>query len=882
MLKAGAKLGPYEIQSPLGAGGMGEVYRARDTRLERIVAVKILPSHLSMNLEAKQRFDREARTISGLSHPNVCQLFDVGSHDGTSYLVMEYLEGETLADRLRKGPMPVDQVLKYAAEICDGLERAHKSGVIHRDLKPGNIMLTKSGAKLMDFGLAKPLALSAPSSLLTQTMVTPQQPLTTEGAVVGTFQYMSPEQLEGKEADVRSDIFSLGAVLYEMVTGKRAFDGPTTASTIAAVMASDPPAMSSLQPLSPMALESTVKSCLAKDPDERLQTAHDLKLQLQWIRDHASSSRAQLPIPVVPHKNHGRLGWIAAAVLLLLLVTTVAAWWLSPKPSARTLHFHSAVALAANDVALSPDGTKVALVAYSDDANKYVLWLHEIGSRTAVSLPGTEGAIHPFWSPDSRAIGFFAQGKMKKVDASPSGSAQIICDAPHGRGGTWNKDGTILYSPDFFTGLYKISLAGGSPVEVTKIDPTHFESSHRWPVFLPDGRHFLYFGGNFAGHFENNELYVGSLDSNEKRPVVSTSANAAYADPGYLIYMKDKAIVAQKFDLHNFTLSGEARTISSEVQYFPQTDLALFDAGKSVVVAQAGEGIDKNQLTWFDRTGKKVGAIGTPGAFANPKFSPDEKRLAFEQADADGRHVDIWTQDFGSGAMSRLTFGPGLNEIPVWSADGRRISFGAQITTNFTLFTKNSDGSGSSQPFVDLGVAEQGVWDWSRDGKYVLVRKFGELWYVTVSDSQPHPYLQAKFTIRNAQFSPDGKWVAYSSNENGTWEVYVSPFPNPASKWQVSRGGGDEPRWRRDGKELYYLSSDGKIIAVPVKLGASFEAGQPVTLFQAHVRQPISAQDVYSYDVTADGQRFLINIKVDSPNPAPLSVILNWSSDLEK
>jgi serine/threonine protein kinase len=881
-LSSGTMVGPYEIESALGAGGQGEVYRARDTRLDRTVAIKILPSHLSSNPEAEQRFDREARTISSLSHPNICHLYDVGSQDGASYLVMEYLEGETLADRLRKGPLPLEQVLKYGIEMCEGLEKAHRSGVIHRDLKPGNIMLMKSGAKLLDFGLAKPiLPSSPPSSGLTQTLATPQHPLTTEGMVVGTFQYMSPEQVEGKEADARSDIFALGAVLYEMVTGRRAFEGKTTASTIAAILATDPPPISTVKPLSPSALEATVKSCLAKDPDERLQTAHDVKLQLKWIQENASSSRLAPTLPTA-RRPWDRVGWLVAGLLSLLVIGGGAVWWLGAQQSSRAMYFNSPVTLPANDVALSPDGRTLAIVAYWDQTSKYVLWTHRVGGRGATAVPGTEDASHPFWSPDSRSIAFFAQGKLKKVDLSSGGSPQVLCDAPHGRGGTWNREGIILFAPDFFTGLNRLSSAGGKPVEVTKPDPARFESSHRWPLFLPDGRHFLYLAANFSGQFDKNEIFLGSLDSDEKRPIVSASSNVAYADPGYLLYMRDNALVAQKFDARGYALSGEARTISDEVQYFPQTDLALFGvAGKAILIAQTGKGGDKSQLTWFNRNGEPVGTIGTPGAFANPRISPDGRRVAFEQTDSDGRHVDIWIHELANNATARLTFGPGLIEVPVWSPDGKQIVYGSSQKLYFSLYQKNADGSGSGQEIADLGGQQQGVWDWSRDGKYVLARKDTELWFVSLPDRQTKPFLQPKWIVRNGQFSPDGKWVAYSSNETGSWEVYVSPFPGANSKWQVSRGGG-EPRWRRDGKELFYLSAEGKMMAVPVTMGTSFEAGPPAALFQTHMRQPISAQDVFSYDVTTDGQRFLVNTKVDTSNSAPLTVILNWSSEMEK
>jgi serine/threonine protein kinase len=883
LLSNGTKLGPYEIQSPLGAGGMGEVYRARDTRLDRTVAIKILPAHLSSNPEALQRFDREARAISSLSHPNVCLLYDVGSQDGTSYLVMEYLEGETLADRLRKGPLPLDQVLKYGIEICEGLEKAHKSGVIHRDLKPGNIMLTKSGAKLLDFGLAKPaLPASPPSSGLTQTLATPRDPLTIEGMVVGTFQYMAPEQLEGREADARSDIFALGAVLYEMVTGRRAFEGKTTASTIAAILAADPPAISTVQPLSPLALEGTVKSCLAKDPEERLQTAHDVKLQLRWIQESGSSTRLPASAPA-KRKRLDRVGWLVAGGLLVVLVASVV-WWLRARETPSAMYFNSSVPFPTNYVALSPDGKRLALVAFSDQANKNVIWLQQIGGRGATVLAGTEGATYPFWAPNGRSIGFFADGKLKTIDVAAGRSAQVLADAPFGRGGAWSKDGVIVFTPDAWSGIYRVSSFGGTPVQASKPDVAQYQVSHRWPVFLPDGRHFLYLSCNFSGHLDKNWIYVGSLDSDEKRPIVNASTNAVYTDSGYLLYWRDDALVAQSFDLRNYSLTGEPRIVSDAVQYFPQTNFAVFDAAGNTLVVQtrAGKGANKSQLTWFDRRGKQVGLVGPPELVSNPKLSPDGKRVAVDQIDTDGRHVNIWIHDLNSDAASRLGFGPWLEQVTVWSPDGKQVIYTSNERLFFSLYTKNADGSGSAQSFVDMGTPQQGPWDWSRDGKYVLARMDRELWYVTLPDRKTRPLLQSKSMVRNAQFSPDGKFAAYASNETGNWEVYVSPFPSFGSKWQVSRGGGEEPRWRRDGKELFYLAPDGRLMAVNVKAGTGFEAGTPAALFQVHLRQPLSAMDFFSYDVTADGQKFLVNTKMDTSSSAPLSVILNWSAEMEK
>ena len=785
-LTCGTKLGPYEIVSPLGAGGMGEVYRARDTRLDRDVAVKVLPTSLSSDLSLRQRLEREAKAVSKLSHPHICTLHDIGHQDGVDFLVMELLDGETLEHRLTKGPLSPQQTLRIAAQIADALAKAHKTGITHRDLKPSNIMLTKSGAKLMDFGLAKASGPAPLEAALTE-MTAEQAKLTVEGTIVGTFQYMAPEQLDGKEADARTDIFALGELIYEMATGKPAFSGKSRASLIAAILSSEPEPMAALQPMTPPALERVIKKCLAKDPDERWQSASDLAAELRWISE--SGSQAGAPTSALAERKiWNRAGWLFGALLLVLMIAGGVAWWLGAQQSPRAMYFNIPVTLPANDVALSPDGHTLAMVAYWDQTSKYMLWTHPVGGRGATAVPGTEDASHPFWSPDSRSIAFFSQGKLKKVDLSSGGSAQVLCDAPHGRGGAWNREGIILFTPDFFNGLYRLSLAGGTPVEVTKPDAARFEASHRWPLFLPDGRHFLYLAANFSGHFESNEIFLGSLDSGEKRPIVSASSNAAYADPGYLLYMRDNALVAQQFDSRKYVLSGEPRTISDEVQYFPQTDLALFGvAGKATLVAQTGRGADKSQLTWFKRNGGTTGAIGTPGTFANPSISADGRRLAFEQTDSDGRHVDIWIHELATSGTTRFTFGPGLNEIPIWSPDGKRIAYGSSRKLNFTAYQKNADGSGSEREIADLGGQTEGVWDWSRDEKYILARKDNELWYLALPDFQAKPYLQPKWIVRNAQFSPDGKWVAYSSNETGNWEVYVSPFPSGTSKWQVSK-----------------------------------------------------------------------------------------------
>jgi eukaryotic-like serine/threonine-protein kinase len=880
-LAPGTRLGPYEVSVPLGSGGMGEVYRARDTRLERTVAIKILPAQFSSDPVRKQRFEREAKTISKLNHPHICVLYDVGHQDGMDYLVMECVEGETLAKHLEKGPLQLDQALKYGEQIADALDKAHRSGVVHRDLKPGNIMLTPTGAKLLDFGLAKPVAPLASVATLTGA-VTQSSPMTEQGAIVGTFQYMSPEQVEGKEVDGRSDIFSLGAVLYEMVTGKRAFEGKSQLSVASAILEKEPEPISVAKPMTPPALEHALQKCLAKLPDERWQSSSDLASELKWIGEGGSQTGVARPVPA-ERRRWERAGWLLAAALSVLLIGGGAAWWQASNRRTHPMYFHTSVPFPANDLALSPDEQTLAIVAYSAQANNYVLWTHEVGGRQTSSLAGTQGASYPFWSPDGKFIGFFADGKLKKVGVS-EGRVQVLCDAPNGRGGAWNRDGVIVFTPGGLGGLFRVTSLGGSPVEMTKPDPTRFESSHRWPVFLPDGKHFLYLAANFTGHLENNAIFLGSLDSQERRSLVSTSANAAYAEPGYLVYLRDKTLVAQPFDGRHYVLSGEPHTLSDEVLYLPGVDKAVFSVSSGeVLVTQTGKGTSISQLTWFDRSGKPAGTVGMPGSHSNVRLSPDGRRVAADQTDPDERNIDIWIHEPARGATTRLTFDPALDQTPVWSPDGKQILFASSRRVGFRLYLKNADGSGPEEEVADLGAGLQvHAWDWSRDGKNVLVRKGNELWSLSWPQRVAKPLFQAKWTVRNAQFSPDGRWMAYASNETGSMEIYVSPFPSVNGKWQVSSAGGQEPRWRQDGKELFYLSAEGKMMAAEVTAGTSFEAGSPVALFQTHPRQPVSASDVFSYDVSGDGQRFLILSKVDEANPAPLSVLLNWAAEMEK
>jgi serine/threonine protein kinase/Tol biopolymer transport system component len=879
-LAPGAKLGPYEIVGPLGAGGMGEVYRARDTRLERTVAIKILPANISADPVAKQRFEREAKTISGLNHPSICTLHDVGSQDGVDYLVMECVEGETLAKRLEKGPLPLEQVLKIGREVAEALDKAHRNGIVHRDLKPGNIMLTQTGAKLLDFGLAKPAAPSVNLATLTSAAA-PSSPVTEQGTIVGTFQYMSPEQIEGKEVDGRSDIFSLGTVLYEMLTGQKAFPGKSQLSVASAILEKEPAPITSVKPMTPPALDHAIRKSLAKLPDERWQSASDVASELKWAGENTSQ-----PSGVTTFSGAGKareiLAWLVASAFGVALIVGII-WPRNSKPPEATMLFHLPLPFPARDMALAPNGHTLAVVSYLESARKNVLWIYELGSPDARSLADTVGANYPFWSADGRSLAFYADGKLKKLDVS-GGPVQTLCDAPSGRGGTWNKDGVIVFTPDaqLGEGLYRVSASGGTPTQISKPEPSRGEQSHRWPMFLPDGKHYLYMASNFTGRKGVNAIFVGSLDSNEKQFVVEATANAAYAGPGYLVFPREETLLAQRFDPARFVLTGEPTAILTDIQYQPQVRRAVFAVSDNgLLIAQTGSGVALSQPVWFDRKGNETEAVGKPDVYGNLSIAPNGRSVAVDKTDMASLNTDVWTYELQGKGSKRLTFDPAFDVAPIWDPDALRLVFASNRALAVDLYLKNSDGAQEEKVFVhdDLQKIPS---DWSRDGKYILYTRGADLWFVTFPEIKTTLFLKAVSILRNGQLSPDGKWVAYASNETGKWEIYVTSFPEPRGKWQVSTGGGEQPRWRGDGKELFYLSSDGKMMAAPVTTGANFDVGTPAALFQATPRQPVSTNDQFVYDVSREGQRFLILTQLKQPETAPMSIILNWTAKLNK
>jgi Serine/threonine protein kinase len=880
-LSAGTRLGPYEIVSAIGAGGMGEVYRARDTRLDRDVAVKVLPAHLSSSEEMRQRFEREAKAISQLSHPHICALYDVGREGETEYLVMEYLEGETLSDRLVKGPLPLEQTLRYGVEIAGALDKAHRQGIVHRDLKPGNVMLTKSGIKLLDFGLAKAVApvgaQSGLTSLPTMAGATGRN-LTEAGTILGTFQYMAPEQLEGKEADARSDIFAFGALLYEMATGKKAFAGKSQASLIGSILRDDPPAISEVAPMAPPAFNRVVKTCLAKDPEDRFQTAHDVKLQLAWVAE--GGSQAGLPAPVVARrKNREKLAWAVAAVALLAAALAVAGYVRRAPTPPLMARFDVAAPENMTSIDMprvSPDGRSIAFNA-TDASGKTRIWIRALNSLSAHALEGTEGTTRPFWSPDSRFLAFFAEGKLKKVEVS-GGPPQKVCDAPTGADGSWGSEGAILF--DGVTGdpISRVSAAGGTPVVEVKPDPARKETQVAWPEFLPDGHHFLYMASGQKP--EDNTYRLGSLGSKESKVVAPAQTLITYAPPGYLLFVRDKTLVAQRFDLKSLKTIGEPAPVAEKIGT-DSVGLARFSVSRNGVLAYR-TGDSGNRLLWLDRGGKELETAGGAGEYGNPAFSRKGDRLAFNAVDARSGKQDIWVRDLSRKVNSRFTFGAGDNLCAVWSPDGGRIVFTSDKGGGInSLYEKPSSGQGEEK----LLLKDEGrliATDWSRDGKYIAYSRRGkEGWDVlvlpTFGDPKPIPVVAGPFNELWPTFSPDGRFIAYQSNESGRAEIYVQTFPNASGKWQVSTAGGVDASWRSDGKEIFYRAPDQQLMAVDVQAGESFQAGIPQPLFPGRVPPGASRN---RYAAAADGQRFLFVAPLGRDAMTPTTVVLNWFGEL--
>jgi serine/threonine protein kinase/Tol biopolymer transport system component len=881
-LSSGTRVGPYEIISLLGAGGMGEVYRARDTRLDRTVALKILPPSLAADPAFRERFTREGRAISQLDHPHICTLYDVGEQDGTSFLVMQYLEGETLESRLKKGGLPLDQALQFAIQIADALDRAHRAGIVHRDLKPGNVMLTKSGAMLLDFGLAKATGVGAAAGL--SMLPTTPPGLTAQGMILGTFQYMAPEQLEGREADARTDIFAFGSVLYEMVTGRKAFEGKSQASLIVAILEHEPRRIVELQPLTPPALEHLVQGCLTKAPEDRWQTAHDVLKELRWIGASGSQVSA---IAVAPSRRRVSWAWVAASAAIGLLFGAVGgalyprrsvdaprSRFLVTTPELQTPAFPS----------ISPDGQHIVFVARNPSGG-FSLFHRSLDALDAQPLAGTDNATQPFWSPDSRNIGFGAQGKLKRIDVS-GGPPQNICDVAYFTGGTWNAEGTIVFG-SFPGPLKRVSASGGEPVDLTTIDVSRHEAAHTGPSFLPDGRHFLF------ANYPTSEVSVASLDTTDRKLVMKGGGNVKYIAPGYLLFPRNGTLMAQPFDANRLSLSGEPIRVADNVSGLAIANLLDFSVSNTgVLVYRSGSAGVLGELVWYDRAGKLVGRVGSPGEYRGIALSPDGKRLAVHRHQEPGGG-DIWLLDLDRDSFTRFTSHASHNMEPVWSHSGRQLAFTSDRDGGTpAIYQKSASGGGNEELALKAksGIS-QIAGDYAPDDQSILYVDVATNADVSIlpltGDREPKPFLTSEFNEVLPRFSPpDGRWIAYVSDETGRFEVYVQPYPERSSKIQISTQGGSYPRWARSGKELFYLSPDAVLMAVDISAnGRDIAAGKPHVLFstRALLEDHPGGALTYPYDVRGDATRFIINERVTPANQtAPLTVVLNWMAALKK
>ena len=897
-LTPGTRLGPYEILAPLGAGGMGEVYRARDTRLGRDVAVKVLPQHLSANPEVRARFEREAKTVSSLNHPNICTLFDVGREGDTDYLVMELIEGETLAQRLTKGALPAADVFRFGGQIADALDRAHRAGVIHRDLKPGNVMLTKSGAKLMDFGLARATGMSGPGggSGITQAALTQSptiaQPLTAEGAIVGTFQYMAPEQLEGGEADARSDLWGLGCVLYEMATGRRAFEGKSQASLITSIMGSEPAPISQVAPLAPPGLERLVQACLAKDPADRLQSAHDIRMQLAWLAE--GGSQAGVPAPVAAaRRSSARLAAMLAAAGWLVAIAALAWIALRAGRTGREGPFFASIAASPSDrpvglngggpIALSPDGTRFATVVRR--SGEVMVSVYDFGSGNTTVLESTKGALFPFWSPDSRWIGFFADGKLRKVEAG-GGPAQPLADAFAGRGGSWSRGGVIVFAPDIRGPMMKVSENGGAATAVTK--PDSEEITHRNPYFLPDGKRFLFIERGSRSEAVGR-LMAGSIDGATPRLVLGQASNVQFSE-GYLLFVRDHSLLAQRFDAGGLALRGPIMPIAENIDYWNGKDIGEFSTTPAGLLVFRRRAVFEGSPAWFDRDGRLIEALGPKEPLAGGVASRDLRQMALIRPESSGQTLDIWLLDIATKQMRRVTFSNTPSTMAcAFSPDGQRLAVssanvGAAATqaagwAASALWIQPVSGARSQETLIEK--TDFSVGDWSPDGKVLLgsSQRTGtaiDITFVRLDDPkhQVHDLVNTRSAENNPRFSPDGAWVAYSSNESGRGEVYVVDFPNAARKLQVSRDGGGVPVWSLDGREIFFRNSQNVMAAPVTRAGDGIEIGAPTRLglSDAPVVGPLGS----------DGKRFLVAQVDPAAGNVPVQVVRNWSALLAR
>jgi len=866
-LAPGTRLGAYDIVALIGSGGMGEVYRARDSRLNRDVAIKVLPADVAADHDRLARFEREAQVLASLNHPNIANIYGVDDSSGTPALVMELLDGPTLADRIAKGPIPLDEALPIAIQIADALATAHRAGIVHRDLKPGNVMLTRTGAKLLDFGLAKAAAVIGATPGVTAMPTTPAA-MTMQGAIIGTFQYMAPEQIEGHEADARTDIFAFGCVLYEMLTGATAFAAKTQASLIGAIMHAHPAPTGTLASALP-ALDRTMRKCLAKAPDARWQAAADVADELRWIAEVGAGSTASTSHAP---RRQGILPW-AVASMTTIAALAVTVWALSRGPdefrSGAAVRFTIAmpdgwvIGTSQAPIAVSPDGSRVAFEAIRMTGPSQI-WVRALDAVESRPVTGSEGGRQPFWSPDGQDVGFYATLELRRTSLA-TGESQLICTTSSGAlGSAWSANRTIVYGSP--SGLWKVSPDGGTPTQL--ISATREDGPFNRPWFLPDGRHLLFsaFGRGVA---------LGSVDSAEHRLIAPGPHGIFSVVDHELLFVRSQALVRQQLKDDASGTIGEPKTVLARVDKFSATPTVL----AYVPVGQGGT----DELRWFDRTGKPLAGLGGRGDFSNVELSPDGSRVLVGALDSAAGVRNIWVYDSARGLPQRLTFGPGDSRTAIWSPDGQKVLFNRRLpqaggTSNIAIdfFLKGADGSGPETPVLVDGVSKDPL-AWSSDGKYVLYRASGQktgndLYTLPMSgEEKPAPVAMTPFDEQDGRIAPDGRWFAFSSDESGQMEIYAAQFPSGVGRLRISSSGGTHPRWRRDGRELFYLSSEGRMMAVDVSVvDAALRVSEARMLFAAHT----PTKPGFLYDVTPDGQRFLVITDV-APQP-PLTVITNW------
>ena len=879
-LTPGTRLGVYEITAPIGEGGMGQVYRATDTTLGRQVAIKILPDAFASDPERLARFEREAKTLASLNHPHIAAIYGFEKSAGLHALVMELVEGDDLSQRIARGAIPIDETLPIAKQIADALEAAHEQGITHRDLKPANIKVRGDGTvKVLDFGLAKamePAGAMSPSASMSPTITTPA--MTQAGMILGTAAYMSPEQARGKVVDKRSDIWAFGCVLYEMLTGKQAFTGDTITDILGGIVKIDPD-WSALPADTPSSIRSLLRRCLQKDRAERLRDAGDVRIAI--VDAHSASTQTDgAPLPSISRRRQ-RVVLLSALAIVSLIAVGVVAWAFRPVPSAPEMRLEITTPPTADStsLAISPDGQKIVCVATS--AGQSTLWLRPLDATSGRALAGTDGASFPFWSPDNQSVGFFADGKLKRVDVD-RGSVQILADAPSGRGGAWNRDGTIIFTPyPGNSAIFRIPATGGTPSALTRTEATK-ETSHRFPQFLPDGHHFLYY---VQGTPESHGIYVGDLDGSQARRLLDVDSAPVYAASGQLLFVRQGTLFAQAFDAARLELKGNPFSVVERIASAStaQGSAAVSASLAGPIVYRTASAGGRRQFVWFDRSGKEVGKAGDPVAANELSISPDGRRVALPQLI--NNDFDIWLLDLGRGVFSRFTFDAAVDVSATWSPDGRRIAWRSNRKGVYDIYEKPAIGPGSEELLLAT-AQDKNPTDWSPDGRFLLYHnpdpKTGnDIWALPLDgDRKPFPVVRTNFEEQDGQFSPDGQWIAYVSNESGRFEIYLQPFPGPGGQAQVSTNGGAQVRWRRDGKELFYIALDGRLMAVPIRLAfntQTIEAGSPIPLFATRVGGALSIPFRQQYDISPDGQRFLMNT-VTEEAAAPITVILNWKA----